>query len=48
MLVFLDVYSTNIKFLKKDIVEIRLKNLNTMITDDHQYNLILFEHIFWL
>ena len=46
MLIFLDVYSTNIKFLKKDIVAIILKNLNTIITDDHQYNILLFEHIF--
>lgn len=46
MLVFLDVYSTNVKFIKKDRVDIILKNLKTMITDDHQYNLMLFEHIF--
>lgn len=46
MLVFLDVYSTNVKFIKKDRVDIRLKNLKTMITDDHQYNILLFEHIF--
>ncbi len=46
MLVFLDVYSTNVKFIKKDRVDIILKNLKTMITDDHQYNILLFEHIF--
>lgn len=46
MLVFLDVYSTNVKFIKKDRVDIILKNLKTMITDDHQYNILLFDHIF--
>lgn len=45
MLVFLDD-SRNVKFIKKDRVDIILKNLKTMITDDHQYNILLFEHIF--
>ena len=46
MLIFLDVYSKKIEYMKKDRVDIILKNLKMMITDDHQYNILLFEHIF--
>ena len=46
MLVFLDVYSTNVKFIKKDGVDIILKNLKTMITDDHQYNKLVYYNLF--
>lgn len=46
MLVFLDVYSKKIEYMEKDRVDIILKNLKMMITDDHQYNILLFEHMF--
>ena len=46
MLIFLDVYSKKIEYMKKDRVDIILKNLKMMITDDHQYDILLFEHMF--